>query len=126
MVVAVSLRKASDPSYSSIVGAGERKEVVLTMLRVDIFIMWDSGSQQTRNISRHVQRGGGAESFGRGRPYRELIGDAWVELRKEVMAGIGGQGRGESWPLEGHRRVKGAQATVTDLWRADWCECASQ
>lgn len=124
MVVAVSLRKASDPSYSSIVGAGERPSVstdhasLYQQRNFDIFKMGTSWQYPTWNIRGHVQCDCLAEPFGGGRTYRELICDAWVELGKEVIGGIGGQGYRQSWLIKRHWRVKRMQAAVADLsWR---------
>lgn len=134
MVVAVSLRKASDPSYFAIVGAGERASVSNAMYHLTnsltlIISKWGQSRQyQTWNISRHVHCGCLAESFGGGRTYRELIRDARVELGKEVVGGVGRQGHCQSWPLKSHWGIKRMQATAADLWQCRqtecWCRCS--
>lgn len=117
MVVAVSLRKASEPSYSSIVGAENTRSVSVCA--------WPEnprrrvGNRLTGNVSGDVERGGGTEAFGGGRTDGELVRDAWVELGERVVGGVGGQGHREPRPLEGHGRVEGAHAAVADLRRGD-------
>lgn len=119
MVVAVSLRKASDPSYSSIVGAKERAGVCINfhaytchLCKCDVIKREYS---VTWNICRHIQRGCRTKPFRSGRAYGELVRDARVELREEVMCGVGGQGHCEPRPLERNRRVKWSETTVADL-----------
>jgi len=125
MVVAVSFRKASDPSYSSIVGAGERERVWISSHVSPCWLSkYDIGEKcvtikqkrSTWNIGRHVECGRRAEPFGGGCAYRELVRDTWVELWEQVVRGVGGQDR-ESRPLERHRGVEWTHATVADLRR---------
>lgn len=81
MVVAVSLRKASDPSYSSIVGAEERTEVCInihdslcSLCKFDIIKMCKNKEYcsifNTWNIRSHIQCGCGTKPFGGGCTYR--------------------------------------------------------
>lgn len=100
-----------------------RPSVAIQRNKFDVFKMWKRRGHQTWNISSHVQSGGGAEPFGGGGTYWELICDPWVELGKDVMGGVGGQGHCQSWPLERHRRVKWTQAAVADLWRCKKRQC---
>lgn len=116
IVVAVSFRKASWPSYSSIVGAEKRIwgciSVALTSCCLNVILKCIFS---TWNISCHIERGCRTKPF-RGRcSYRQLVCDTWVELRKHVMGGVWRQWHCEPWSLQRHRRVKRMHATVADL-----------
>lgn len=69
----------------------------------------------TRDVCGHIQRGCRTKPFGGGCAYGELVRDPRVELREEVVCGVGGQGHHQAWPLEGNGGVKRAKTTVTDL-----------
>lgn len=125
IVVAVSFRKASWPSYSSIVGAEKRIwgciSVALTSCCLNVILKILSQQHilkcifSTWNISCHIERGCRTKPF-RGRcSYRQLVCDTWVELRKHVMGGVWRQWHCEPWSLQRHRRVKRMHATVADL-----------
>lgn len=69
----------------------------------------------TWDVCGHIQRGCSAKPFGGGCTNGELVRDPRVELREEVVCGVGGQGHHEARPLEGNRGVKRAKTTVADL-----------
>lgn len=124
MVVAVSFRKASDPSYSSIVGAAEESQVLMDQFprlpttSAPIKSWHDLKTKKVRltwDVCGHIQRGCRAKPFGGGCTYGELIRDPRVELWEEVVCGVGGQGHHQAGPLEWNRGIERAKTTVADL-----------